>query len=748
MGLFSSDTRTSVGTSVVRVMEDEKIPDTVKHSIMKTIMSGEGQMTDNILEDILNGPTVNIERFYRKAKDGDYIYGLPNAHVMNRNDGSDVVKNRLEVIEGQPITMQYLEFASLHPVHAAYEYITTTYNYNRTTNELPVLSAAKGFPVYLSYITPVFPVAGMSDTEIGTVNNRYDNPTSGYSPDRMAQQNNLLGDYRLNGVAEFDATGGKRARIYIAWVDDTDTIQRQEIGLDLSGYPIDFEYFQAKYTTQDGATKYWTYQDDKGTYPEIDAIFRVSYTNPGTYFPFVLFRRNRTNRTHQAVRDTEEYKSTADLVDTIGMDFGAMGDSIHENPDIADVEQAAMMMAVPANSQNPLDLRYLFDFFSWLQQQQPEAGVSVARYKDTPRTNNAIVWRDADFRTILSYGGITKKLKPGKLGKPGTYHGSLDSYTITETFEDIQYERGDESGTTTVEISQTVQVRVYQHQVNESMYEEIRVTSPTMRYDIWEGYEYLGASDSDKLLIPVDRSISDKYNLIDKEKLYYRSLQFVFNSRVTETVKWYESGLFQFVLIVSAIALTIYSGGAAWQTISAAVGVTATVIAIAKVILISIAIQQASKLVIKELGPENGFLVAIVLVATAFVDYTGVINIGSMITAQTLLVASSGLSNAVASYASELSSKYQSEMQSFNLMAEKKTEELEEAMALLDNDSILDPFEFIGKEPKIIPGESPDNYYNRTIHAGNIGMAAIKSVESYVDISLTLPDIQSTIGDT
>ncbi len=63
-------------------------------------------------------------------------------------------------------------------------------------------------------------------------------------------------------------------------------------------------------------------------------------------------------------------------------------------------------------------------------------------------------------------------------------------------------------------------------------------------------------------------------------------------------------------------------------------------------------------------------------------------------------------------------------------------------------DSWLNPFEFIGEEPLIVWGEAPNDLYNRTVHSGNIGMAGIEMIKSYVDVALTLPRLNNTVGDT
>ena len=48
--------------------------------------------------------------------------------------------------------------------------------------------------------------------------------------------------------------------------------------------------------------------------------------------------------------------------------------------------------------------------------------------------------------------------------------------------------------------------------------------------------------------------------------------------------------------------------------------------------------------------------------------------------------------------------------------------------------------------PLIIWGEKPDDFYNRTVHSGNVGVLGLDAIESFCDIRLKLPEIQDTIG--
>ena len=84
----------------------------------------------------------------------------------------------------------------------------------------------------------------------------------------------------------------------------------------------------------------------------------------------------------------------------------------------------------------------------------------------------------------------------------------------------------------------------------------------------------------------------------------------------------------------------------------------------------------------------------------------------------------------------------------FTQLVDAKSEELQKIQELLDPKIALDPFSFIGKTPLLIAGESPEGTFTRTIHSGNVGARQYDFIQNYVDISLRLPTVNDTLGDT
>ena len=107
--------------------------------------------------------------------------------------------------------------------------------------------------------------------------------------------------------------------------------------------------------------------------------------------------------------------------------------------------------------------------------------------------------------------------------------------------------------------------------------------------------------------------------------------------------------------------------------------------------------------------------------------------------AQELVRLSTGLSKGISDNLQDMMKDLVGDYQQLSVMKDDFAKEMERASKLLDSNNHLSPF--------VIFGESPNDFYNRTIHSGNIGMNGISAISSYVDIALRLPKLDETIGE-
>jgi hypothetical protein len=392
-------------------------------------------------------------------------------------------------------------------------------------------------------------------------------------------------------------------------------------------------------------------------------------------------------------------------------------------------------MAVPAISTNAVEARYLFEYFDTLHAAMEGTAWSgltniSARLSGSDTAKHTIVIKDAQFKMALTNDGIHKKIVAGSIGNIGTHNNSYTTTDIDVAFVDS------ETGLTSV-VTMPIKVHLYRRQIAPGLYEEISVQNLKMTYFIFENYTTVGDEVDDILLIPIDRTISQNYSMSDREILYSRSLHFVFNSLIVTKVKWYQTGVFKAILIIAAIAMAIYDGGA---TLGAVLGLTGTAAIVATIVIHLIVgqlIAVAFKYFVKLVGEEVATVIAVIALIYGGYQIVQAGGLAGAPWAQALLEISTGLHQAAMNARME---SLNNEGEAFQLFVEDETERLETSKQLLENNNFLSPF--------VIFGESPEDFYNRTVHSGNIGILGITAISSYVDIALTLPKLNDTLGDT
>lgn len=766
MGLFDSSYRTHVGTTVSRVVADSMVISSVKSGTINTIF-GKGDLINNIMETMVGNIGVRAERMYSYGKKS-YPFGLPSSKLYSSADGESVVTGVIRSQVGASATLDYYHFGALNNLHVGWVTLCNSHGYNSKTNEIGSLSTQKGTSVYLKDMVVVVQEATLAERANGSLDQWGAAACGGYTPQRIAalKQFAVPTPFAVDPLA-----AGDYILVSYVWhetanvVVDGVTIQRKilkesSFSIPVSGYDLESSYFQVKYVVND-KDGYWLYKLGSGTYPEIDAIYSTDQTNTGSFFPFGYLRHNKTSPADDP--QSAEFKASKKLMKYLGMDFSSTVDAIHENPGIADVEQAVLMLAVPANTSNSIEQRYLFDFFSKLYLDAGGIGVviggeSLLNARSTSIEASRIAYlmgenppkvsltiQDSRMKMALSCRAITKRKKAGSIGKVGSYASSYLIDNVTHSHSKIIMDEFGFPKNSVVVDTWTVPVstHVYQHQITDVLYEEVQVYEMRMTYYVYGAYTTTGDETSSILMIPLDHDITQAYTIPDRELLYTRSLHYVFNSRVIQEVKWYQSDWFQFFMVAAAVVVTVVSmGGDGGSTLAAVVAgtmsITAFVTAIAIGIIKYFATSIAFKLFADKVGVEFAFLVALAAALAGSYKAYQAGSIAGAPMAKNLLTLSTNLVSGVNASLKSSMISLQNELEAFNTMAKEKSSLLEEANKLLEPSNVLSSL--------VIFGESPDDFYNRTVHAGNIGVVGIDSISSYVDIALTLPKLDETIG--
>jgi hypothetical protein len=736
MGFFGSSTQTVVGTIVSRVISDELLPDSAQTGILNSLFQGT-DINESIQESLLSSISIQADQMYRYGRD-HYVHGLPSGQTMSALQGRDEITDVLETLEGATVELNYCNLGPPNSLHIAWIRLIETYGYNPDTNQLPVLSALRGYTVYLENMVLAVPSADVASYRPGTVDQWGNPPYTGYTPRRTTYTPETAAAAPDNPVYTSDGISVPEVQVtyihlpLLEWVEENLTIT-------LGGLNPLSDYYHVKYIVG-GVTKYWMYEAGAGTYPTIDAAYLADPGINGTYLPFAHFRFNKvsdiTNPTSSA------YLTSKKLVKYLGIDYDQVAESIDENPDIADVEQAFIMMGVSANTTNQLELKYLYTFFEniWIQgpqfESQEAAEISIALYNEPNLARSVVLIEDARVKMALSNAGVYRYNVTGVIGPVGSYSSAYSTIMVEQGYVN-------EENPITVEVP--VGVHTYRKQLNETQYQEIQVVALIMAYEILDGYYETAEDEEPILLIPIDLSLVEDYSFREREVLFSRSLHYVFNCAETIKLRWYETEFFQFVVMVVAITMTVASLGADGGAIIAAVvggdvaAITIAALALLEKIVISLVVGELFQLLVKALGMDLALILAVVLAMTGFFKAINAGSIKGAPWAIELLQTANGLVKAVGANISDLMQGIADEYSSLALLQTEAEKEFERAQKLLENNTHLNPF--------VIFGESPDDYYNRTIHSGNVGVIGISAISTYVDQALRLPELSDTLGE-
>ena len=518
------------------------------------------------------------------------------------------------------------------------------------------------------------------------------------------------------------------------------TLQYETLVLTNDEYPNWGDFVQVKYLVGT-ETRFWTYEVGSGGIPALDQTLATGSRFAGDYMPMVHFRIDGVSVGSNT--SSPQYKASVKMAALMGLDYPSLLSSIEENSGINDVRHALLTMVVPANSSNELELRYLFDFFDQLHVTQQAIWVPTvdpkniwASAQEALTHKYTVLMRDKAAQIIISMGGVHKQRKVGKIGEIGKHTTSIETLVPTSA-----------AATNGSYLSVSYKVHIYRRQISALMYDEIQVLDLKTSYKVADGEaDATGEGNSDVLLIPLDRSLTKEYSLLDRETLYCRSLHIVCVSMHVQTIKWYQQEWFSFVMKVAAIAILIASVGSAYTAAaaawSAASTITAGIIAVLEVVGLYVIEAVAFNYVLKRVAKAVGVEVTVVLAVIAAVyGSTEALEAGSLAAcpfAEQLLTLATGLIKAAASKVSSDIQDLLGEISSLREKYLKDMELLEKTKKLLEQDTTLNPL--------VILGESPDTYFLRTSHAGNIGVIGLDAVHTYCDRALTLPEFSQTLG--
>jgi len=498
---------------------------------------------------------------------------------------------------------------------------------------------------------------------------------------------------------EYEPSGYLDEDVYLG---DTNTIDPTAKG-DLSGITAGMgKYIECYYTYNDGAVKqaYLTYLYGSGTNTDLDNIFNTS-AEVGSFYPRIYMRMGGVDLTDSSFEGTPAYVSSVKICKRLGLDWKGLSKQIHKSiGELADVSQILITALAPLNTTKAPLIQYLLRWFK-AQYDLMDPTVVVPGWTptiiDRPsyyiRGGQSIEFKDTVYRQSFGFRAIGYKVVTGSIGAIGTA-------TNTYYSGNQRYHR-------------------YQVQTTATEYEEILVFSAESREDVLLGMSTIAAPDSPEIAVPMDMAIVNTFPNSLRETIINQGMHIIVNTVKIVKVMWYTSGIFKAILFAIAVILAIPSGGQS---------LTAYVIfeAIATVVIESLIIQAIARVLVNvfniDIGVASAIIAVVTLLAAGYAKFDGSTFLG--LTAKELLQITN-IAFKLSQEGFKLQAKALADEQlSFMSMTEVKQAELDAAKALITKvhsmkDYLLMPTN-MSKEFYVL-GESPTDYYNRTVHSGNVG---------------------------
>ena len=787
MGFFSSKRKVSVAATSVPLIDREV--DLMGESLMRSILKNKG-ITSGIVEDMVNGGGRNIVRAYNYAR-SDYHYGLPNgaAEVINYSEGALIAA--VEASTGDTVvTLLDVLHDSGNPGIEASWYLDTVRDRSLVTGELSTLPSTLITEINSNWNT----WTSSCDTALSTYKDAIEAAypqTTTYAEENATDNNNNPCTKNIQDVVTVTTEVLSNSSVsHKTYVDDVDYL------VDSTGYPTGHEYtyttrqsfalagavsyelstlrtvtpeyadgttgspyvefvpnervndrypfshsathtytestsltaaydfkalkYYVQYTLSDGSIKSWMYDTNSNTYPELDYVGAAGGESP--FYPVVPLRYENTD--YCQANNSARYLTSKKLLNIIGMDIQALGEGINENPNIDDVDHAYFMFGVQLQDESQSAKRYLGAFFEHMNSLLPPG-----------KQSQSIRITEGGLDMRLSWNSVTTAIRSGRIGTKGKANSTVNS---------------------------AANQMVFRVQFDEDSYKEVTVTGLKHTNFIFEG-KTVETTLADSLvdgeynfIIPLHASVVENLPVTVRNELYYDSMQLVFYSYEVTYVAWYRSSGFLNFLKIVAIVITIASigtmGSVGYQAFTVATAAGATTLAALSVagqvlilgILEGMVVSFLFKLAIAQVDPDFAMIVA-----TAMLAYSGYqgFKAGGLVegsTAEMLLKISSGISTALQQNLAQATLDLKNEVDAFSKDADQKMDALDEINKQFALTGIIDPMEFIMTEPTINLNESPESYYFRTVHSGNIGAMAFDAITKYHDTMLDLPQPQHT----
>lgn len=680
-------------------------------------------LADYFIEYHQNSLVKKWDKVYRWAEKPDrYYYGLPVSTVINNPD-SEYFKatiNYLEQLYGD-IDVVANNIDEVEFYYIVWDKLVKDYGYDSKTNELTFFSKQHKYPCYLKDGHLVVTQRTHDEfVEIGL-----DNPTLAFNfgqipfEDRYTDIDREQTEYALGDADKFMVTYVYESEELPntpseGYIEPIKTQHEYSFFIDLShvnpelqegdDIPPDNESVFITYERQ-GSYYWFSYEISSGLIPQIDGALTGSRVL-GQYYPRIYIKHDsQENYDH---KDKAIKKSTVKTVKMLGLEAKEVTKSMANSigGEYGNVRSLYLHMGVKVNqSQDDSILaEYCYRYFERLLSHFPNTEPDTIS-SGAIRVSDKVSYQEFFWDSIQRQehtGVISNSQRPLEVKE-----FCMKRQTYTHTTKKRRW------GIFRKRKRHYTFDHVFYQQVSEDKY--VSITVKGLRAGSFvSGYHSSFNGDSEHLVLPIDKALIFDLTKKEREYLFHHSLLVnILHVKVTKK-KWYQTALFQAVLFVVGVAISVATGGTATGGVMAVL--KAVAIAIAKGVVLTLAVQVAIKLAIK-LGLNEKHVAILAFIATLVLSAygTGGFNFSQILHAPNIMKA---LNTSFEYYQKMLAvqiADIQKQMQDIMLGYMNKQAQLKEVQKLLDTKVVDMHYELLRSSytPSVNLFETVEMFYSR-----------------------------------
>lgn len=691
MGFFSTKRRTVVGVTTVPLIKE--IPSLLKQGTLTSIL-GNTPLAETLQSTISNGFQTKARSLYYYGQ-SDYYYGLPEGYVSGYFSNVNAVKNIILSLTGREIEIVNLTVDKQDPAFIAYGFLVNSFGMNLASFELS--NPPEEFGLLLN--KPVFfnKAVKMLDSNTGLILYFLDEDNNQYTWDYFPEE-------ELNTVDEF--------------------------------VQLTYSYTETNETKYD----FWYYNTSLNTYPDLNN----QVNNEGVpYYPVIPIRQRKENIVDST--DEEKKKSVTRAMRIVGSNLEKVTEAVmseEEGNEPDKIDDIFVIFALNVHTKIKESNEYLFEYFKYLETVSvyQEAGFTTwleEQNQVSPYYNELKIQEDT-FDTLIRYNWITVKNLEGVVGKVGEV---IKSYTFNDPHVKVR--------NNVIFVQQENDSLILKKQVTETSYTEIEINGLVHISTAKDGIQavvtlkesYLAEEEGEDatnkgMYLPLDKRIVDRFSMLKQHTICSDGLNLIVYTSDVIKIKWYQKTIVGDLLKLAAIIVAVVTVGSA-SSISNALYILAVNFAVSVVLTVLL------KFAISIVGEDIALILAVVAVVAAVIGGYGTEAV--LPWAQDLMFLATQTFNALSQIARDTFLKLSSEYENFIKDAKELQEELKAFEDSLGNGSPDYLIEITTRALLFNSNETPDQFFNRTIHEKNPGVKSFEALSSFVDRMLKLPETNAYV---